>query len=222
MGFYSRKAGEHAALMSPEERSAGCVDLGCGAGEMLQFLADDVNVKVGLDFSESMLAAAREALGTRDIELTSADAFGYLATTEVPVWTTTGAMNQYLPAKDLKRLVSIFFDNPAARSLFLFDCIDPLRYRLMSLGISYRANYAVRRGSLTQREKLAHFYHRVRYAAALSLGMFDGDVQWLGSPAMGYAVAPHFWHRVSASAISVEIVSSRYYEYRYHAILRKK
>src|SRR5690606_5140207 len=148
MEFYRRKAGEHAALMSPEERSAGCVDLGCGAGEMLKFLAEDVHVKVGLDFSESMLAAAREALAGRDIELTSADAFEYLVTTPVPVWTTTGAMNQYLSAKDLKRLVSVFTGNPAARSFFLFDCIDPLRYRLMPLGISYRPNYAIRRGSL--------------------------------------------------------------------------
>ncbi len=221
--FYRRKANEHAALMTPEERDAGCIDLGCGAGEMLMFLTDHLRVKVGLDFSESMLAAAREALAGRDIELTSADAFAYLPMARIAVWTTTGAMNQYLPAQDLQRLVGIFASNPAAQSFFLFDCIDPLRYHLMPLGISYRPAYAERRQSPNLRQRAAQLYFRARYSACLSLGVLDKDVLSLANSAMGYAVAPHFWHRIgSAFGLDVQMVSSRYYEYRYHAILRKK
>ena len=221
--FYRRKAAEHAALLDPVEREAGCIDLGCGAGEMLRFFADDVNVKVGLDYSDAMLVAARAALGDRDIELTAADAFAYLPATAIPVWTTTGALNQYLSIEKLKDLMHIFADNPSSRSFFLFDCIDPMRFRAMPLGISYRENHAYAHDNPTIRRKIKQLMLRVQYGTQLLFGRFDRDIHWLGNASMGYGIRPGFWHRIGKELdLGIEIVSSRYYEYRYHVLVRKK
>lgn len=220
--FYRAKALEHAALFSPSERAAGCIDLGCGAGEMLVFFADSVRVKVGLDYSESMLTTARSRLAGKDIELTSANAFDYLETTDIPVWTTTGALNQYLPAGDLSNLVRLFARNPSATTFALFDCINPIQYRSLSLGGGARAEYtpAFHGSSLARRTK--HVLRRLSFGASVAVGVFDREVQSLNDPAMGFAVAPGFWLReADAHGLSIEIVSSRFYEYRYHVFLRK-
>lgn len=215
--FYSRKAGEHAALIPAQERMLGCVDLGCGAGELLYFFSDLVRVDVGLDYSKSMLAQAAQKLAGKPIELIEGDLFKYLPTSQHPVWVTTGALNQYLAPKELGAFLDAFRSNEASRSLYLFDCVDPVRYLLMPYGLSYRP--PVSRDIV---RKLYHFGRRGAIAAGLALGLLDRPAHKLKGAGMGYGYLPRFWlAEATARGLEVEIVSSQAYEYRYHVILRK-
>ena len=222
--FYEQKASEHAALIPVAERTEPAVDLGCGAGELLQHFADLVNVRVGLDYSESMLDRARVALGDRDIELSSADAFEFLPTASQPTWTTTGALNQYLDAAQIDRLVEIFADNDHARGFYLFDAVDPLRYRLLPLGIGYTkpdSHGPVRKATWIL--KARRFAGKALGAARLYMAILTvRSGSRLGGPGMGYGYFPSFWHGLASKhGLDIEIVSSRLYEYRYHVLLRK-
>jgi SAM-dependent methyltransferase len=218
--FYRKKAGEHAAILSAEDARAGVLDLGCGAGELLECLAPLVQVDVGLDYSASMVAAARQRLAAfANLDLVEADIFEYLPATSIAVWMTTGAINQYFDAQNLRRVLDLFTANAAARSFYLFDCIDPLRYRLLPFGSSYRSHHALTPSS---RRRLTSAARRLGMAARFAVGGYSADVQYLGSPGMGYGQLPRFWLRECVSrGLSAEIISSRYYEYRYHVQIAK-
>lgn len=221
--FYDCKAVEHASLMLPNERSAGCVDLGCGAGELLFHLMDHVNIRTGIDYARSMLEQAEKILAGKGIELLNVDIFEYLPQSDYPVWTTTGAINQYLDPQSICAFLDVFTANNPARSLFLFDCVDPLRYSLMPYGISYRPR-PIRRGSgLKSFLQPAHLLaRRWLLSAELALGLFEIESRKLRSAGMGFAYSPLFWIDAAAARnIKVDVVSSRFYEYRYHVIMRK-
>ena len=218
--FYRSKAQEHAGILSQQDAQLGSLDLGCGAGELLEHLAGMIKVELGVDYSASMLSAARARLAKfPDLKLVRPDVLQYLPSAGQAVWMTTGAANQYLDAVGLERLLDGFRDNAAARSFYLFDCIDPIRYRLLRFGISYRAEHGA---PLSGLRRIAHAYRRLRAALRFAA---EGDlhgVQYLGSPQMGYGQLPRFWLReCERRRLSVEIVSSRYYEYRYHVRIMK-
>lgn len=221
--FYRLKAAEHGELFSSQDKLAGCIDLGCGAGEFLYFLAKHVKVEVGLDYSESMLESAKKNLESyQDIELVAADIFDYLPTSKNYVWMSTGGINQYLDEDNSIDVLRIFAENNNAGSLYYFDCIDPIRYGLMSLGISYRAEHVGGAMPATLRRRVAYGVRRLQWAAKFASGSISAPFQYLGRPAMGYGALPHFWLKASEGlGLKAEIVSSRYYEYRYHVIFRK-
>jgi len=215
--YYRGKAAEHAALMSLEDRAAGCVDLACGSGELLFHFMDLANVKVGVDYSESMLQRAAGILAGKNIILLNKNIFDYLPGSDCSVWTTTGGLNQYLDQSDMNAFLDVFAANQAACSLYLFDCIDHLRYSMIGCGSSYLA--ATPRKWKTRLFEMAY---RSWVALELALG-------WLGKPcrknygvSMGYGYLPRFWHRAAAArGLRIEIVSSQQFEYRYHVVLRK-
>ena len=215
--FYRRKAAEHAGLIPDAERQAGAIDIGCGAGELLYFFSHLVRVDTGLDYSQSMLAEAARRLEGKPIQLLDRDLFDYLPPSSHPVWLTTGAINQYLAPDDLRRFLDVFRDNAAARSLYLFDCVDPIRYLLVPYGLSYRPPVArdiVR--------KVYHFGRRAVIAAGLALGVLGRPSLKLPGAGMGYGFLPKFWFaEAAARGLQAEIVGSQAYEYRYHVILRK-
>lgn len=220
--FYSKKAAEHAALMTDEDRLAGCLDIGCGAGELLVHLADRVNVETGVDYSQSMLDRAAEALDGRDVKLMNVDIFDYLPPSKHAVWMTTGAINQYLDSERMRAFLDIFAANETARSLFLFDCVDPIRYNVLPYGGSYvsRPIFGSGLGGFVRRAK--RIVRRAMTATELAAGLLSVPCKKLSSVGMGYGYQPWFWLEAARDrALSVEIVSSRYYEYRYHVILRK-
>lgn len=218
--FYRKKASEHAGILSAQDAQRGALDLGCGAGELLECLAALVKVDVGLDYSASMVASAKQRLSSfADLDLVEADVFEYLPATGIAVWMTTGAINQYFDAEGLRRVLDLFVTNAAARSFYLFDCIDPLRYRVLPFGSSYRSQHAL---AAAPRSRLKSAARRLAVAAKFALGGYSADVQYLGSPSMGYGQLPRFWLRECVSrGLSVEITSSRYYEYRYHVQIAK-
>ncbi|MGE3643989.1 MAG: class I SAM-dependent methyltransferase [Beijerinckiaceae bacterium] len=222
--FYARKAEEHAALLTNEERSAPCIDLGCGAGELLEYLQHHVNVTVGLDYSETMLAEARQRLSGSKIKLVNGDLFEFLPAASEPTWMTTGAINQYLDPQQTQCFLQLFKDSPSARSLFLFDCVDPVRYSIQPFGLSYLPAQASKRSRM--RAMLWPAYMLARRAITgmrLSLGLLgrSGGAK-LGRRGMGYGYTPAQWRLfLKPLGLECEIVSSRFYEYRFHVIVRK-
>lgn len=223
--FYRHKAEEHAGLMEPDEKSSGCVDLGCGAGELLYYFSDHAKIDLGLDYSASMLDEARRRLEGKSIALSDADAFAFLAQSTSPTWTTTGALNQYLAPDQLADLTTLFTANESARSFFLFDCVDPVRYAMLSCGTRYQRESASRRTAAGRaaRRRLRVIVSLLQVARiVLSPGRLQRDWARLPDREMGYGYLPSFWLRQAhTQRLSIEIVSSRYYEYRYHVILRK-
>lgn len=219
--FYKKKALEHRSILSDDDATADILDLGCGAGELLEQLLSVANITVALDFSESMICAARKRLGSQfKVDLINKDIFEYLPSATHAVWTTTGALNQYLNSADLNRVLLIFAENKKASAFYLFDCIDPLRFRLLYEGISYRADHL--KTCSTFFSKLKRFARRMYTAIQFASCGFNQPVAYLGSSGMGYGQRPDYWlSQCSLNNLHVEIVSSRYYEYRFHVIIRK-
>jgi SAM-dependent methyltransferase len=222
--FYLRKAEEQAALMTPAEKAGGCVDLGCGAGELLFYLSDHAKIDTGLDYSPSMLDAARRRLDGKSITLSDADVFAFLPDCTSPTWMTTGALNQYLPAHRIADAVEVFTVNARARSFFLFDCVDPVRFAMLPWGSGYQpvkvSSYTSLRSAL--RPVVVRVRDLLRLARIVLLPRKQRESVRLPGEGMGFGYLPSFWLRqADAHRLSIEIVSSRYYEYRYHAIIRK-
>lgn len=219
--YFARKAQEHAALMPEADRAAGCIDLGCGAGELLGHFAGHVKVDAALDYSPSMLAKAAERLSGRDILLSSADIFAHLPRCGHEVWVSSQAVNQYLNPEELDRFLELFSRHERARALYLFDCVDPLRYALVPFGVGYypavRSTTPLRRW----RRRMGLTVRRCGVALVLTLGLLGRPAQKM-SIGMGYGYLPAFWWRAASKrGLTLEIVSSQLYEYRYHVVLRK-
>lgn len=218
--FYRRKAAEHAAILTDDDRTAGAVDLGTGAGELLKHLLELVNVEVAIDFSDNMLTEARHRLGEARVELRNADAFTYLAEARHAVWIASASLNQYLGAGDHRKLLEIFQQNRSARSIYYFDTIDPIRYVLWRHGILGRYRLSHHRSSWAK---------RLAKIALGSFRMLANAVRCTGAPSdvrigqSGFAFHPNFWLQLSkANGLNCELTSSRYYEYRYHVVIQKR
>ena len=222
--FYRRKAREHAAMLTPTERSAGSLDLGCGAGELLFHLSDRVKVDTGIDYSQSMLDQAEKLLEGRNIALLNVDIFDYLPNATEPIWMTTGAINQYLNKPEMHAFLQTFARNEKARALFLFDCVDPIRHKLTSLGISYLRWPDNPPGTLKGLLRPAiRFYRLVRFSADVAFGRYVDTANKLSGEGMGYGYLPSFWNKTAELLnLDIDIVSSQLYEYRYHVALRKR
>jgi SAM-dependent methyltransferase len=217
--IYEKKAVEHAALIRAEDRDTDLVDLGCGAGELLVHFSKLVRVTTGFDISKSMLDAARAVLPDADIQLVQGnDVLAFIASSPHAVWTTTGAVNQFLDMAAQRRLLDAFASHPRARAYYMFDCVDPIRYSLLAHGISYRpVNPTLPLGI----GYVKHLLRRLSTAGRIAAGA-RANTRYLGSAAMGWGQLPRFWLVESqARGLEVEIVSSRHYEYRYHVLLHK-
>lgn len=210
--FFAEKAHEHAGLMAPVDR-VSIADFACGAGELLAHLAPLVQVEAASDYSESMLGEAAARLVASDIELIHSDGLDHAREATQRVWTTCGGLNQYLEAQSLHEWTRLFAANEHARVVYAFDCVDPHRYRALRLHSSY-----VER-ELTRSDRLRLLAHRIM---TLPAGARRRTWAYLGSPTMGYGYTPAYFRALSAElGLSCEFYSSRLYEYRFHAVLRK-
>jgi SAM-dependent methyltransferase len=211
--FYARKAKEHVGLMT-DDAGATVADFACGAGELLSNLVPLVDVEEASDFSESMLAQARQRLAGADVALIHADGMEHGRTATQPVWTTCGGLNQYLDPDLLRQWIEVFDANPAARSLYLFDTVDPIRYR----ALASRSRYAEQHPSAGLRAR-----RRIWSAGNALTNLAHRQWAYLGSPAMGFGFTPSFLRDIASDVgLSARFCSSREYEYRFHAILRKQ
>lgn len=209
-----RKAEEHVLFMHPDDRDGPIIDFACGSGELLTQFAKCAGVVAGMDFSASMLFEARRRLGDAQVKLIEGDGFNYSREAVEPVWTTCSGMNQYLSPKELLLWIESFIANPHARSLYLFDCVDPIRRRWLSAKSAYREGD--HRHVSTKRRAASRIKSTVRNVT------HDGWAN-LGSAEMGYGYTPSFFRKRAAYGdVYMEFVSSRYFEYRFHVALRKR
>ncbi len=209
--------------MTDEDRAAPCLDLGCGAGELLEHLQNFLNITTGIDYSESMLDVARKRLVGSGITLKNSDLFEYVQSSVEPTWMTTGAINQYLEPKLLQQFLQLFKNNSSARALYLFDCVDPVRYAIYPFGLSYRPIRKTEINSLRARLRFINWYiSRGVVYFKLTLGLLGRSGNKLGRTGMGYGYSPAEWRFFLDSLdLTCEIVSSQFYEYRFHVIIHK-
>lgn len=215
--YYLAKAKEHIQLFSEEDKKRDCIDLGCGAGEILQFMAKEVKVKTALDFSEKMIELAEKLEYSNRPNFVCADCFEYLPSCTDQVWTTCGAINQYLDYDRISDIIRIFAENPCAYSFYLFDCIDPLRYATLTLGSKFKKE------NIHSKLSLRGFASNIKEFIILAYKLnFVSPTYKYSFLHFGFGHAPILWHSLAKKYdLKIEIVSSRYFEYRYHVILKK-
>lgn len=210
--FFGKKAREHVELMPPVDRES-IADFACGAGELLAHLAPLVQIEVASDYSEPMLGEAAARLIDSDIELLHRDGLKYAREATQRVWTTCGGLNQYLEPQSLQEWLRLFAENEYAQALYGFDCVDPHRYRTLRL----HSGYIERELRWSARMRL--LAHRIM---TLPAGATRRTWAYLGTPSMGYGYTPaHFRALAAEFGLCAEFYSSRLYEYRFHAVLRK-
>jgi SAM-dependent methyltransferase len=213
--FYELKAIEHTSFIKQSELLLGSIDVGCGAGELLYYIAKLCKVEVGIDFSESMLSAARIRLSNRNILLINDNTFQFLRQTTIPIWLASQSINQFLDIYAQCRLLDIFLDNKFVKSFYLYDCIDPLRYLLFSYGAINRYDSA---------KPLPRIGSMLAFIKGLVISVFNPSKFYYSEfgSAMGFGFAPGFWlDECAKRGLIVKICSSKYYEYRYHVIIHK-
>lgn len=219
--FYTHKAQEHVSFIEENHKQLGAIDLGCGSGELLVQLANLVKINTGLDYSDNLLAVASQKLGDKsDIKLINDDIFTYLPVALAPIWLTTAAINQYLSLDESRKMLDIFQNNQNTKALYMFDCVDPLRLNALSLGIRYKKTDDKKRGA--GHNTLLFFYNiyrRIKFGFFTTFNLYK-KFQKIGQ--MGYAQFPIYWvDECKKRNLKIEIVSSKFYEYRYHIQIKK-
>lgn len=217
--FYKKIALEHFSLLKEANATSGIIDLGCGAGELLKHLCNLAKIEVAIDNSASMISEAKKRLSSLFSGiLIKGDFIRYLPTSSHRVWMTTAGINQYSNESNLKHVLNLFLSNKKSQFFFFFDCIDPIRYGLVEF-ISYKNKYIETKKFFG----LFNFYKKLRTLLHFILNKNLSETVYLGSPGMGYAQRPSFWFKIcNKKNLDIEIISSRYYEYRYHVIIKKK
>ena len=218
--IYKKKAKEHISIIKASYRKLPIIDLGCGAGELLEFLIGKLNIEEGIDYSQSMLNMAEKRLGSKvKFKLVEKNIFDFLENSNKKIWLTTGALNQYLNPEEIEKLISTFVFNKNVSTFYLFDCVDPLRYSLMGLGIEYFKKSLDLNKTINLLKSVKKFINFIKlYSSTIK----NKGSAYLGKTSMGYGYVPSYWIELANnSGLNINIVSSMYYEYRYHVILTK-
>lgn len=219
--YLKKKAIEQVGLIdSYAKKTDSILDIGCGAGELLFYMSDKINVKTAIDYSESMLNKVKKRLiNSKEIKFIKSDIFEHIPKAEESIWMTIAAVNQYLDSKKVSRFIRQFSENKESKYFFLFDTIDYFGYRTNTCRSSYNPE--------TEDDKKIQLIIKRRLRCIKNMFMimlfFGKDTMKLDSVAMGYGHSPQLWFSLAEKhGLGVEIVSSRYFEYRYHVILWKK
>lgn len=201
--------------MTADDRHQGAVDLGCGSGEILSELCRLVKINIAIDFSESMLKTARKTVDDKRLVFQCQDVFAHIAESRDPIWISSQAINQYSNRDMLHVLIRQFLMNEHARSMYLFDTIEPIKYLMARRGVL---------GSYNSCQETSYIGRILALAQAAAVAIVYPtwfEVGYLGR-IIGYGVSPTFWWRVGEShCLNIRIASSRYYEYRYHVAIEK-
>lgn len=189
------------------------IDIGCGAGEILYYLAQDCNIQEAIDYSPKLVEIARKRLSSTSIKIYNKDISESYRELRYPIWITAGALNQYVIPSIVTEIVKHFSQNPFTKSFFLFDTIDPSAHRL----------WQARLYTYSKNRYQPNWKRTVYYLSKLIMESLQKKLWIQLEGPMGYSYRPYFWHQiVNKLNISCEIVSSLFLEYRYHVILRKK
>lgn len=215
--YLESKAQEQAWIVNKADQGLGCIDLGCGAGELLAHLVSELNIQEALDFSENMLSKARTKLRSGKVKFVHDDPFSYLPGCGMPVWLTTGALNQYLDKKRMDVLLEVFMDNSNATSFYLFDCVDPLRVAILGLGSDF-VPFPKRSIARSLLSKLYSLTLLMTYLSKIRGGCIKFKKR-----RFGFGYLPDYWNQKAIEkGLQIVITSSVNFEYRYHVVLRKQ
>lgn len=245
--YLEQKASETQAVLKDYcgYSSESIVDLGCGAGELLEHLVARINIVKATDYSASMLSAARTKPAVEYLYSTLefiCDGVNILPALVEEFWISTGALSQYSSRDQLELIISSFQHNKAAKHLVLFDTIDPVRYFILPL-ISY-GNYISDATTASNPKTYTNGKSFGRVISCLSrilkVALFrplisllnlsklllsllvSSRVFRLPGSLMGYGVLPSFWSlNARRCKLKVHLVSSRVFEYRYHVVISK-
>nr|WP_281069805.1 methyltransferase domain-containing protein [Methanofollis sp. W23] len=198
------------------EHGRSLLDFGCGSADLLVYYTQNFSDVVGVDFSTSMLASAErrlEKFGVSDVTLIEADdrtMWEHLDGDTFDRITSAGVI-QCLDQDRLENFIIQAQDRLSPEgSIVLFDGLDPRIYPLFHLGV---INREARRGPGTA--ILAWKY------SAMKAEMIRRTLRGLSEYTVGYAHHPQTIQEIAKrNGLSAEFVSSMYYEYRYHAILK--
>lgn len=190
------------------------MDFGCGSADLLAYYAEIAGRAVGVDFSESMLAAARARLAARgaiNVTIFKADdqnLWEQLGSQKFDA-ITAGQVFQYFNLARIERFFAetLRFLTPAGR-IVIFDLIDPRIYFLRELGVF--ADRPIDR-------PVAFARRLISGAARLAINSCFPRLRETGRA--------HYPRDICRAAerqgLAAEVVWSMYYEYRYHLICRQ-
>lgn len=184
-------------------------DLGCGACEVTSYLAPHFEKVCGIDFSDSMLQAARQRIdrfGIENIELLKGTMTSFPNTSQSPDVILSYAVIQYLGVAEFRNHLR------ACRNILNRDgvvCVglvpDPARKnafygRLFPDRSNFRRTIDIIRYRITQYLK--------------GDPILDGIGNWF---------SPSDIEKFAAEAgFETELYNSRYADYRFHAVLRRR
>lgn len=213
------KAQEHSWIVNNFDYEMKCIDLGCGAGELLKFLTTKLQIYEALDFSITMINKAKKEVLDEKIKFIHEDPFNYMPNCEMAVWLTTGALNQYLDQNRMDELIRMFKNNNSAKSFYLFDCIDPIRYQTLTLG-SY---YLMHKNNNTYKVMFKKIITGLKLIYVSLATTEKNTTIKFKDPKMGFGYLPIYWHKKAIeNNLDIHIFSSINFEYRYHVFFTKK
>lgn len=192
------------------------LDFGCGAGELTTYFATSFREVFGIDFSKSMLSKALERatlLGLKNVNFLESDlndlSLKVLENEKFDV-ITSAAVIQYFTIEDIKTFLK--FSNQRLREngkVIFFDVIHPELFNLFLCGV-----FSAEPPSL-----IRYAYKRVKFFINSKLRSLNN----LPEHEMGYAYNPYQLLQLADEfGYEGKMVSSMYYEYRFHIILWKK
>ena len=189
------------------------LDFGCGAGELLEFFVARYRA-TGVDFSETMLSAARARFAAADLPEPA-----LLHADDVTMWRqlsgqrfdriTAAAVVQYLDETQLLDFLEGARDHlSGAGRVVLFDVIDP------------RPLYLYERGALTTGSAMPSLPLLMRRSLGVTARRAIRRTRNEPARELGVAHAPEAMQAIGEAAgfDDCRIVRSMYYEYRYHAL----
>ena len=190
------------------------LDFGCGSCDLTVYYAQKFSEVVGVDFSDSMLAAGRRRLASKEVvNVTLVSANNQTVWQAVPghfdIVTNSGVI-QYFTEGEIRAFVEAarlrLTDN--GRMVF-FDVVDPLRYQLRLFLNLFNADL---RTCLGRTAGLGMLFALFVYYRVIGS---DKPADKLGRK-YGHKV----FERIAGNAgLSASFVNSMYYDYRYHVIL---
>ncbi|MGV8108372.1 class I SAM-dependent methyltransferase [Methanospirillum sp.] len=195
------------------KRGGIILDYGCGNCNQTKFLSPHFDRIIASDLSECMLVEAK-----KEVEFSGIKNIIHLQADEDTVWEkikqkvngiiSTGVI-QYFQSQQLEKFIEKCVSNTTDDGFIVFfDVINPLKF------LFFRYNLVNNRGSLI------NFVRCIIHATYLYFLEHNPEKN-LGE--IGYGYYPEYFIKICMkNNLNIEVVSSIYYEYRYHVIIKKR
>ena len=195
------------------KRGGILLDYGCGNCNQTKFLSSHFDRIIAVDFSKSMLIEAEnqvELHGIKNIILLQADEDNLWGKIGVKVDAVIAtSVIQYFSSQKLEQFVKKCAENILDDGhVVFFDVINPLKF------IFFKHNLINKKGTFV------NIIASIIHATYIYFFRSKPDI-YLGEIGFGY-YPDYFLNMGRKYNLNIIIVSSIYYEYRYHVIIQKK